>query len=79
NHLMECTDVFQFLLYMLSSTMFGIEPKKYKDIFDGLYSTLGDAIAKNVQDKIVHGTYDPLTDGVDIIPYSGTRSQDSFF
>jgi len=28
NHLMECTDVFQFLLYMLSSTMFGIEPKK---------------------------------------------------
>ncbi|MEK4166852.1 helicase C-terminal domain-containing protein [Anoxybacillus sp. FSL W8-0104] len=45
-----------------------VSRKRNQGIFDALFATLGDAVAKHVQDKIIHGTYDPLTDGVDIVP-----------
>lgn len=45
-----------------------VSRNRNSEIFNALLATLGDAVSKNVQDKIVHGTYDPLIDGVDIVP-----------
>ncbi|WP_100012303.1 helicase C-terminal domain-containing protein [Lentibacillus sediminis] len=39
------------------------------DIFEALVSTLGDSLSPNVYDKLIHGTYDPMTDGVDIVSF----------
>ncbi|WP_394542671.1 helicase C-terminal domain-containing protein [Priestia aryabhattai] len=41
---------------------------KHKEIFNSLYSIIKDVIPLHVQDKIDHGTYDPLMDGVDVLP-----------
>lgn len=39
-----------------------------REIFNSVYAILKDAIPSYIQDKIEYGTYDPLTDGIDIIP-----------
>lgn len=45
-----------------------IDNRNNADIFEGLYSILRDATPKQLQDKIDHGIYNPLTDGVDLVP-----------
>ncbi|ASK59437.1 hypothetical protein CFN60_13990 [Bacillus velezensis] len=49
-----------------------LEINKFNDnqesIFNSFYSILKEIIPKQVQDKIDFGTYDPMYDGVDIIP-----------
>ncbi|PWW01234.1 RAD3-like DEAD/DEAH box helicase [Paenibacillus cellulosilyticus] len=45
-----------------------IKKEKHPEIFTALFETLGDAIASHVQDRVLHGMFDPLHDGVDIIP-----------
>ncbi|MGI2329151.1 helicase C-terminal domain-containing protein [Planococcus sp. YIM B11945] len=45
-----------------------IDNRRDKNIFEGLYSILRDSIPKQLQDKIDHGIYNPLIDGVDLIP-----------
>lgn len=49
-----------------------LEVKKNKErqteIFNAIYAILKDGIPKHIQDKIEYGTYDPMTDGIDIIP-----------
>ncbi|MCU4768281.1 helicase C-terminal domain-containing protein [Bacillus toyonensis] len=42
--------------------------EEHKDIFNTLYSIIKGVLPLHIQDKIEHGTYDPLIDGVDIIP-----------
>lgn len=45
-----------------------VSRKKNKELFTALFNTLGDSLPNNVKDKIIYGTFDPLTDGVDIVP-----------
>lgn len=45
-----------------------INRRKYERVFEALFETLGDSVSEHIQDKVLHGTYDPLTDSVDIIP-----------
>ncbi|MEK4983623.1 helicase C-terminal domain-containing protein [Bacillus sp. FSL K6-6540] len=45
-----------------------INRKEYTNQFMSLISTLGDSIADHLREKILYGTFDPATDGVDIIP-----------
>ncbi|WP_341282085.1 DEAD/DEAH box helicase [Paenibacillus sp. FSL H8-0537] len=45
-----------------------ITRRKNREQFEALIATLGDSISMHLQDKILHGTYDPVHDGADIIP-----------
>ncbi|WP_175990477.1 DEAD/DEAH box helicase [Bacillus sp. Marseille-Q1617] len=47
-----------------------INRQKDEDIFNNLFHTLGDSISPHIQDKIIHGTYDPLYDGIDILSFA---------
>lgn len=40
-----------------------------KEIFESIIATLGDSISPHIKDKLVHGTYDPQHDGIDIISF----------
>lgn len=42
--------------------------EKQTEIFNSIYAILKEGIPQHIQDKIEYGTYDPLTDGIDIIP-----------
>ncbi|MGR5899134.1 DEAD/DEAH box helicase family protein [Bacillus cereus] len=42
--------------------------EEHKEIFNSVYSIVKDMLPLHIQDKIEYGTYDPLIDGVDIIP-----------
>lgn len=46
-----------------------INRHEQKEIFESLIATLGDSIAPHIKDKLVHGTYDPQHDGIDIISF----------
>ncbi|WP_176224060.1 helicase C-terminal domain-containing protein [Thalassobacillus devorans] len=46
-----------------------INRQSHPDIFEALITTLGDSLAPNVYDKLTHGTYDPMTDGIDIVSF----------
>ncbi|WP_342404253.1 helicase C-terminal domain-containing protein [Brevibacillus sp. FSL K6-2834] len=45
-----------------------ITRSEFENVFLNLISELGDVIATHVKSKIIYGNYDPLTDGIDIIP-----------
>lgn len=48
-----------------------VDINRYKnpEVFDSVLATLGDSLSPNVKDKLHHGTYDPMTDGIDIISF----------